>query len=77
MMSIPAILGATVLQAVDLAKTGVSNVEWLPLLVGVAVAFVSGIFAIRWMLSIVKNGKLGWFAFIPPFWAFSCCSTDT
>jgi len=62
MMSIPAILGATVLQAVDLAKTGVSSVDWLPLLVGMAVAFVSGIFAIRWMLSIVKKGKLGWFA---------------
>ncbi|MGI6193505.1 MAG: undecaprenyl-diphosphate phosphatase [Christensenellales bacterium] len=62
MMSIPAILGATVLQVKDVLEVGIGSVDWIPVLVGMAVAFVSGLFAIRWMMKIVKKGKLGWFA---------------
>ena len=62
LMSIPAILGAAVLQAADAAKEGLSGVSAAPLLVGMVVAFASGFFAIRWMLSLIKKGKLRPFA---------------
>ena len=39
-----------------------SGVSAAPLLVGMVVAFASGFFAIRWMLSLIKKGKLRPFA---------------
>ena len=62
MMSIPAILGAAVLQGADVIKAGIGSVDWLPVIVGMVAAFFSGLLAINWMLKIVKKGKLGWFA---------------
>jgi undecaprenyl-diphosphatase len=37
------------------------GVGWFPLLVGFIAAFVSGLIACRWMLSIVRKGKLLYF----------------
>ena len=62
LMSIPAILGATVLQAADLVREGTFSVPWLPLLAGMTVAFLSGLAAIRWMLRLIRKGKLRGFA---------------
>lgn len=62
LMSIPAILGATVLQVKDVVVAGSLQIDVLPVIVGMAAAFVSGLFAIKWMLAIVKKGKLSWFA---------------
>jgi len=62
MMSIPAILGATVLQVKDVMEAGIGTVEWVPVMVGMAAAFFSGLFAIKWMMNIVKKGRLKWFA---------------
>lgn len=41
------------------AESGISAVS---LLVGFVAAFVSGCIACRWMINIVKKGKLIWFA---------------
>ena len=62
LMSIPAILGATVLQVKDVIGAGSLQIDLLPVIVGMAAAFVSGLFAIKWMLAIVRKGKLRWFA---------------
>lgn len=35
---------------------------FLPLAVGFAAAFISGLFACKWMIELVKRGKLIWFA---------------
>ncbi len=37
------------------------SIGWFPLLIGFAAAFVSGLIACRWMLSIVRKGKLLYF----------------
>ena len=37
------------------------NIEALPLVVGFIAAFVAGCLACKWMISIVKRGKLVWF----------------
>ncbi len=62
LMSIPAILGALVFQLKDLLDGApLGNLEALPLTIGVAVAAVSGLFAIRFMMHIIRKAKLQWF----------------
>ena len=62
MVLIP-ILGEALL---DLMKGGfsaeASGISTMSLLVGFMAAFVSGCIACRWMINIVKKGKLIWFA---------------
>lgn len=62
-LSVPAILGATVLKLNDLFAAPPSSSEILNLVVGTVVAFVSGYFAIIWLLDIIRKGKLQWFGY--------------
>lgn len=39
-----------------------NSIDWLPLIVGFLASFVVGCIACKWMLEIVKKGKLVWFA---------------
>lgn len=62
LMSIPAILGGLVFALKDVVTGGApANLDALPLLVGVAVAALSGLFAIRFMMELVRRAKLKWF----------------
>lgn len=60
-LSIPAILGSLVMQVPDVLAEGVS-IPWLPTLLGTLVAAVSGYFAIRFMLQLIKKRSLLGFA---------------
>ena len=66
LMVIPPILGEALLDAKDIAEVGVSTaMAGLPtssLIIGFLAAFVSGCLACKWMIDIVKKGKLIWFA---------------
>ena len=64
LMVIPPILGATLLQVVDLIKNPglTGSTSGSALAVGFVTALVFGILACRWMISIVKKGKLIYFA---------------
>lgn len=66
LMVIPPILGEALLDVKDMAEVGVSNamagLSPVALLVGFLAAFVSGCLACKWMINIVKRGKLIWFA---------------
>jgi undecaprenyl-diphosphatase len=66
LLSIPAILGAAVLDAPDaartVAKTGTLGVPTLPLVVGVAAAAFFGWLAVRWMIRVIATGRLRGFA---------------
>lgn len=61
LLSIPAILGAFVLQLEDLDEIG-SAVGIAPVVAGCIAAFVAGIFALSVLMKIVRKGKLEWFA---------------
>jgi undecaprenyl-diphosphatase len=64
LMVIPPILGEVLLDGVKAAK-GVDvfgDIGTLPLIVGFVAAFASGCFACKWMINIVKRGKLIYFA---------------
>lgn len=62
LMSIPAILGGVVYGAKDVAENGMGSVEIPVMLVGLAVAAVSGFLAIKWMLNLITHHKLYGFA---------------
>lgn len=63
LMVIPPILGEALLDVVKGLKgeEAFGGIDALPLIVGFVAAFVSGCVACKWMINIVKNGKLVWF----------------
>jgi len=61
LMVIVPIIGANVVELITAEKVGIDVVAF-PLIIAFITAFVSGYAACRWMISIVKKGKLGWFA---------------
>ena len=60
-LSIPAILGAFVLQAKDIGSAMDAN--FLPVLLGFIASIIAGYMAIRWMLDLIKNRSLDIFAY--------------
>ena len=65
-MVIPPILGEALLDVLNMLKgsadSAISSIGFLPLAVGFITAFVVGCLACKWMINIVKKGKLIWFA---------------
>ena len=61
LMVIIPIIGANFVQVITSEPAGVEGVIF-PLIIAFVTAFVSGYIACRWMISIVRKGKLGWFA---------------
>lgn len=66
LMVIIPILGEALLDLKDYfsepASTVAHSIGWLPMLVGFLASFSVGCLACKWMLEIVKKGKLVWFA---------------
>ena len=66
-MVIPPILGQALLDAKDMlfpdaeAVVQAASTPTAVLIVGFIAAFVSGCFACKWMINLVKKGKLIWF----------------
>ena len=63
LMVIPPILGEALLDVLKAAKgeEAFGDISVLPLVVGFVAAFVSGCLACKWMINIVKKGKLIYF----------------
>ncbi len=61
MVLIP-IIGANLMDLADGKMAGNDGVGITPLIIGFIAAFVSGLLACRWMINIVKKGKLYYFA---------------
>lgn len=65
LMVIPPILGEALLDVLKMVKgeEATGGIDTLPLIVGFAAAFISGCAACKWMIGIVKKGKLIYFAY--------------
>lgn len=63
LLSIPSILGSAVMEAPEAFASGVDMTQLGPILVGMAVAAVSGLVAIKTMIKIVSNKKLSYFSY--------------
>ena len=65
-MVIPPILGEALLDAKDVLEVGfheaMAGISPLALIIGFLAAFITGCLACKWMISIVKKGKLVYFA---------------
>lgn len=57
LLSIPTILGASLFELKDLLSSSLP-VQTLPLLLGILFSFLTGIIAIKWLLSLIKKSKL-------------------
>ncbi len=62
-LSIPSILGSVILEVPDAIRSGVDVSQLGPVIVGMIVAAISGIFAIKSMVKIVSNKKLSYFSY--------------
>lgn len=65
LMVIPPILGEALLDGLKMVKgeEATGGIDTLPLIVGFVAAFISGCAACKWMIGIVKKGKLIYFAY--------------
>lgn len=67
LMVIPPILGEALLETIEMCKLGVhaafGGISLTALIVGFLAAFISGCIACKWMISIVRKGKLIYFAY--------------
>lgn len=61
LMVILPILGANLVDLMKIEPDVTGSVGWMPLTVGFAAAFFSGLIACKWMISIVQKGKLLYF----------------
>jgi len=62
LMVVPLILGKMAKDIIS-GEIQFSSTESLPLLFGFISAFIVGVFACKWMIKIVKNSQLKYFAF--------------
>ncbi len=65
-MVIPPILGEALLDVLKMLKGGteaaIGSISLTALSVGFIAAFISGCIACKWMIALVKRGRLVWFA---------------
>ncbi len=61
LMVIPVILGKMLLDILSGEMAAISVGTW-PLIAGFLAAFLTGVLACKWMIGLVKRGKLIWFA---------------
>lgn len=63
LISVPAIMGATVFEVKDALEVGLGDLTFGILLAGILAAFLSGVFAIRTLINFIKKEKLYYFSF--------------
>ena len=63
LISIPSILGSAVLEAPAALEAGLDMTLLGPVIVGMIVAAVSGLVAIKTMIKVVSNKKLNYFSY--------------
>ena len=63
LISIPSILGSAVMEAPDAIAAGMNMSDLGPIIVGMIVAAVSGLIAIKTMIKVVSNKKLNYFSY--------------
>ncbi len=62
LLAIPAIGGAGLLTVIKMARHGGGTTPWHYLVLGGAVSFVVGLFALRWLIAWLESGRLRLFA---------------
>lgn len=71
LISIPSILGSAILEAPAALEQGLNMADFGPILVGMVVAAVSGLIAIKTMIKVVSSKKLNYFSYY--VWILGAC----
>lgn len=71
LISIPSILGSAILEAPAALEQGMNMADFGPILVGMVVAAVSGLIAIKTMIKVVSSKKLNYFSYY--VWILGAC----
>ncbi|MFW5992183.1 MAG: undecaprenyl-diphosphate phosphatase [Halanaerobiaceae bacterium] len=58
LLSLPVIMGASLLEMKDSLTMGISGISWPAIISGTVFAAISGYFAIKYLLYILRNGSL-------------------
>jgi undecaprenyl-diphosphatase len=60
-LALPLVFGATILETKNII--GVSAIDWRPILLGTIIAFITGYYAIKWILYSLLKGKFYIFSY--------------
>jgi undecaprenyl-diphosphatase len=63
LLALPVILGACVVEGKELLQTGVPSQEAVTLFVGTIAAYGAGAIALKWLLGVIRRGRLDRFAY--------------
>ncbi len=63
LMVLPVLAGAMLLEVLELRQTGIESAAVVSLFVGFLTSFISGYFALKYLIIILKREKLHYFAF--------------
>ena len=63
LLALPVILGACVVEGKELLQTGVPPQEAVTLFVGTIAAYGAGVIALKWLLGVIRRGRLDRFAY--------------
>ncbi len=63
LLSLPSILGATLLEFTDMASSNSQVFFSYPIVIGTIVSAITGVFAIKLLVTILERGKLYYFSF--------------
>lgn len=63
LLSIPAILGAALLQAKDILETQASGILTAPIIAGTVAAALAGYLSVRFMVILIKKGSMKYFSY--------------
>jgi undecaprenyl-diphosphatase len=63
LLALPAILGAAMLEAWELFGSRLTLAAALPLVAGFITSYLSGVVALRWLLGVIRRGRLDRFAY--------------
>jgi undecaprenyl-diphosphatase len=55
------VIGANVMEILK-GSSASGSINFISLVLGFIVAFISGYYACKWMITLVKNSKMIWFA---------------
>lgn len=63
LLALPAILGAAVLEGLELFQSGQISEQVYTLLTGMIAAYISGMIALKWLLGVIRRGRLDRFSY--------------
>ena len=63
LLALPAIFGAAVVESLELLQSNISSQQVMTFFIGMIVAYISGMIALKWLLGVIRRGRLDRFSY--------------